>query len=150
VNGLSVNVTLEPVDASNWRAVADLEVTEEQRRFVVPVTRYLTLCAYDDGPWRPLAVRSGHPVVGFLMEAIDPADGSYWIGGLIIDASGQRRGYGRATVAAALVRAREAGCGSAALSYEPANVVAKQLYCSLGFAETGERDGDEVVARLAW
>jgi diamine N-acetyltransferase len=34
-----------------------------------------------------------------------------------------------------------------ALSYAPDNAVARTLYRSLGFIETGEADGDEVVAR---
>ncbi len=34
-----------------------------------------------------------------------------------------------------------------ALSYQPDNEVAKALYASLGFVETGEVDDDEVVAR---
>jgi len=34
------------------------------------------------------------------------------------------------------------------LSYEPDNDVARQLYRSFGFEETGEMDGDEIVAVL--
>ena len=43
---------------------------------------------------------------------------------------------------------REQGCSSAALSYAPENAAARALYASLGFAETGEREDDELVARL--
>jgi diamine N-acetyltransferase len=35
-----------------------------------------------------------------------------------------------------------------ALSYLPRNTHARQLYLSLGFVETGETEGDEIVARL--
>ena len=41
----------------------------------------------------------------------------------------------------------EAGATGFALSYAPENTVARSLYASLGFAETGEVDDDEVVAR---
>ena len=34
------------------------------------------------------------------------------------------------------------------ISYEPENEVAKKLYASFGFEETGEMDGDEIVAVL--
>ena len=40
-------------------------------------------------------------------------------------------------------------CGEAQycwLSYEPENAVARELYHSFGFRETGEMDGEEVVA----
>ena len=42
-------------------------------------------------------------------------------------------------------------CGKAEfcwISYEPENEIARKLYASLGFEETGEMDGDEIVAVL--
>jgi len=141
-------IELRDVTADNWRACADLDVAPEQRAFVHPVTRYLCLCHYG-GVWRPLAVCVGDEVVGFVMWAVEPADGSGWIGGLVVDQARQRRGYGRAAVAALCVRLRdEQHCPSCALSYAPDNAGARRLYDSLGFTETGEREDDEVVARL--
>ena len=40
------------------------------------------------------------------------------------------------------------GYRSFALSYQPANLVAKHLYRKLGFMETNEWEDDEIVARL--
>jgi diamine N-acetyltransferase len=141
-------VRLVDVGPENWRACADLEVTEEQGAFVVPVARYLSLCAYDEGPWRPLAALEGDRVVGFAMWGIDPADDSLWIGGLVVDRAEQRRGRGRAIVELLVERARSQGRSSVALSYQPANTAAAALYAGIGFVETGETEGDEVVARL--
>ncbi len=134
--------------ADNWRDVCALEVRADQRDFVAPVTRYLALCAYDDGPWHPLVLRADGRTVGFVMEAIDPTDGSFWIGGLVVDAAEQGRGVGRAAVSELVARARARGCLAAALSYDASNVAARALYASLGFVETGETEGDELVARL--
>lgn len=42
-------------------------------------------------------------------------------------------------------------CGSAEycwLSYEPENEIARKLYESFGFTETGEMDGEELIAIL--
>ena len=39
-------VTLQPVDQSNWRAIANLEVFETQREFVAEPCAYLALCCY--------------------------------------------------------------------------------------------------------
>ena len=142
-------VTLSEVGAGNWRDCAALDVTEDQQAFVAPVTRYLAMCAYGDTPWRPLAVEAGGRVVGFAIWAVDPDDRSYWIGGLVVDAAEQRKGYGRAVVEGLLDRARVGGHPSAALSYQPGNTAARALFAGLGFAETGETDDDEVVARLA-
>ena len=80
------------------------------------------------------------------MHGVDPDDDSAWIGGLVIDRAHQRRGIGRAVVDLLVARAAAEGRASA-LSYEPANTVAKALYERAGFVETGEREGDEVVAR---
>ena len=138
---------LEDVDADNWRACTALEVEEPQQRFVASVAYYLALCAYGNSPWRPLAVRAGHEVVGFVMWGIDPADESFWIGGLIIDRRHQRRGYGRAVVAQLLERAASYGHREAALSYHTGNTLAQSLYASMGFVETAELVDDETVAR---
>ena len=53
--------------------------------------------------------------------------------------------------AAALAYIRTFPCGRAKrcwLSYEPENAAARALYRSFGFRETGEMDGDEVIAVL--
>lgn len=140
-------VTLRPVDAANWRECAEVHHSEGQERFVAPVTYYLALCAYSD-VWDPLAVEHGGRIVGFCMWGINPADDSGWIGGLVIDRDHQGRGLGRASVRAAIEFLRDKGCESFALSYSEDNEVARGLYGSLGFIETGEREDDEIVARL--
>jgi diamine N-acetyltransferase len=146
--GDEIRVLLRPVGRDNWRDVANLKVAESQRKFVNEPCRYLALCCYG-GDWKPLAIYVGERVIGHLMWAVDPADGSCWLGGFLIDQSVQRRGYGRQAIQAAMAMlAREHGYQHFALSYSPDNA-AKQLYHELGFAETGEWEGDEVVARLS-
>ena len=71
------------------------------------------------------------------------------LGGILVDAAHQGRGVGRAAVLEAIRMLRDrTGAASFALSYDPDNTVAKGLYASLGFVETGDVDEDEVVARL--
>jgi diamine N-acetyltransferase len=140
-------LTVTPVDADTWRAVAALEVTEAQRAYVAEPAHYLALCAYG-GLWHPLAVRLGGEVIGFLMWAVDPDDGSCWLGGIVIDRRHQRLGHGRRAIEAALAMlADEGGHRRFALSYRPDNP-ARRLYLVIGFEETGETEGDEVVARM--
>ena len=141
-------VTLHEVDATNRRALWSVKAGRGQSRWVAPVPHYLAHCLLT-GEWQPLEVRAEERTVGFVMWARDPADGSYWIGGFVIDRKEQGKGYGRA----ALVALREVlrskpGCRQLALSYHPDNAVAKALYASVGFLETGEMEGHEVVARL--
>ena len=142
-------VSLRPVDAANWRDVARLTVTADQARFVTTPTYYLAMCTYGD-VWHPLAAFLEERVVGFLMWGIDDADDSCWLGGILVDASVQGRGLGRAMVREALdVLAARTGRTEFALSYQPENLVARRLYAGLGFVETGEEEDGELVARLS-
>lgn len=139
------DVELVEIDASNWRAACALQVRPEQTDFVAPVSYYLALCTY--GPdWSPLAIMAGRENVGFVMWAVDDADNSFWIGGLLVSAELQRRGYGRAAMELLLEMAAERGHEEVALTYQSANP-ARELYGRLGFVETGEMEDDEVVAR---
>jgi diamine N-acetyltransferase len=141
-------LTLQPVSRENWRAVAQLTVTPHQAVFVAAPTYYLTLCCYSD-TWHPLAIVRNDEVIGFCMWGIDPVDTSCWLGGVLIDQRYQGRGYGKRAVQAALaLLAAQPAQHAFALSYHPHNHVAKQLYHSLGFRETGEVVDDEVVARF--
>lgn len=141
-------VQLVPVDAGNWRSVAGVTPFPDQGSFVMPVTYYLCLCSYGED-WKPWAVVVEGVVVGHAMWAHDETDGSDWLGGLVIDAASQGRGYGRAAVVAALNHfTTQSGGVNAALAYAADNVRARDLYLGLGYVETGEMDDDEIVARL--
>jgi diamine N-acetyltransferase len=143
-----IQVTLRPVDRDNWREIARLTVAGSQREFVAEPSYYLALCCYD-GEWQPLAVCLLDRVIGFLMWAVDPADGNCWLGGILVDQSYQRRGYGRQAIQGAInMLAKDHGFQHFALSYSPEND-AKRLYHQLGFAETDEWEDDEIVARLS-
>ena len=139
-------IELQAITPALRMSVVGLEVAPEQHRFVAPVEHYLELCDREGSPWRPFAVLDRGEVVGFVMHGVDPDDDTAWIGGLVIDRVHQRRGIGRAVVDLLVARAAADGRASA-LSYEPANTVAKTLYERAGFLETGEHEGDEVVAR---
>ena len=117
-------VILRPVNSENWREVAHLQVTHSQRAFVAEPSYYLALCCYGND-WQPLAIFLGEQVIGFMMWAVDPADNSCWFGGITIDQSCQRKGYGRKALQAAIsVFSKEYGYKDFALSYQPKNVIA--------------------------
>ena len=137
---------LVEVDSANWRAVADVTPKPGQDRFVAPVARYLALAHYG-GEWNPLGIEAEGEVVGHVMWAIDDAEGSVWLGGLVVDQSAQRRGVGRQAVERFIDRFTDEGKVHVALSYDAENHPARALYTALGFVETGEMEGDEIVAR---
>lgn len=141
-------VEIRPVTRDNRRDVVAVSTRPDQERFVAPISYYPALCRYG-GEWQPPALYSNGAAIGFAMWAFDPDDWSRWIGGLVIDRVHQGRRLGRGAVEAILGFVREHGARDIALSYEPENMVAQRLYESLGFRETGEMEGDEIVARLS-
>lgn len=139
-------LTLQSVNETNWREVCAVKVKRDQKSFVAEPSYYLALCSYSS--WHPLAIVVNEKVIGFLMWAQDEDD-SFWFGGLTIDKKEQCKGYGRIAIQKAMRMLSEFQAAKEfALSYEPTNVRAKHLYSSIGFGETGEFAGDEVVARL--
>jgi diamine N-acetyltransferase len=144
-----IQISVRPVNRDNWRDIANLKVTEAQREFVAESCYYLALCCYGND-WQPLAIYLDERVIGFMMWAIDPADGSCWLGGILVDQGMQGQGYGRQAVQAAIMMFKEEhDYRNFALSYQPANLIAKHLYSKLGFIEMNEWEGSEVVARLS-
>lgn len=144
-------VALHEVDDENWRAVADVAPLDDQRRFVAALAaRYLVL-SMREGVWNSLAVRADDTVVGHVMWGRDE-DGSYWIGGMLIDGPEQAKGVGRAAARTLMGwLADRDDCDVIRLSYHPDNAAAGRLYASLGFRPTAavqEDEDDEVVVEV--
>ena len=87
----------------------------------------------------------------YWTDAPEIAKGNYNLWRLMIDKAYQNRGHGKEAVSLALEFIKSMPCGEAEycwLSYEPDNAVARQMYRSFGFEETGEMDGEELIAVL--
>lgn len=141
-------LTLMIINNSNWRKVIRIKVKPEQLDFIAEPSYYLLLCHYGE-LWQPLAVTLGDQVIGFIMWAIDPLDGSCWLGGFHLDADWQGKGYGRQTLHTAIkILSKREGCRNFALSVLPNNPAIK-LYKSVGFVETDEMEDDEIVMRFS-
>ena len=156
---------LEKVNGKNVWDILKLKVEEEQRSFVAAndisiIEAYIAVTA--NGHAFPFGIYDDEIPVGFLMigydvdddwdDAPEIAKGSYNLWRLMIDSSFQNKGYGKEAVRLALEFIRTFPCGRAEfcwLSYKPENTIARRLYHSFGFAETGEMDGDELIAKIA-
>ena len=155
---------LEKVNGKNVCDLLALKVSEAQKEFVAPndmsiIEAYTATAA--GGHAFPFGIYEDETPVGFLMigygtdsdweDAPEIAKDSYSLWRLMIDRAYQGRGYGREAVRLALEFIRTFPCGKADrcwLSYEPENDAARRLYASFGFRETGETDGEEVIAVL--
>lgn len=142
-------VVLREVDDENWRAVADVAPLDDQRRYVPALAARYLLLSSREGVWHSMAVCADDTVAGHLMWGRDE-DGSYWLGGMVIDGPEQGKGVGRAAVRTLMDwLARRPDCRELRLSYHPDNTVAARLYASVGFRPTALSSGDEVVAGLS-
>ena len=155
---------LEKVNGGNVRSILALTVLESQKRFVAS-NEISIIEAYaanaGNGHAFPFGIYDEDRPVGFLMIGFDVDDywtdapaiakGNYTLWRLMIDKAYQNRGFGKEAVRLALDFIKTSPCGKAAycwLSYEPENEIARQLYRSFGFVETGDMDGDELIAAL--
>lgn len=155
---------LEKVNGRNVWDILKLTVFESQKNFVASndvsiIEAYTAVTA--NGHAFPFGIYCGDTPVGFLMigfdtddywtDAPDIAKGNYNLWRLMIDQNYQNRGYGKEAVRLALEFIKTFPYGKAEycwLSYEPENNTARQLYSSFGFQETGETDGEELIAVL--
>ncbi|HLN50548.1 MAG TPA: GNAT family N-acetyltransferase, partial [Thermoplasmata archaeon] len=87
----------------DWRRVADIAPKDDQRPFAPALAARYLLLSDREGVWKSLAVYADQEVVGHVMWARD-TDGSYWMGGLLVDRSEQRLGVGRSTVESHAIR----------------------------------------------
>ncbi|MGN0313008.1 MAG: GNAT family N-acetyltransferase [Lachnospiraceae bacterium] len=156
-------VTIKKITSKNVWKIVKLEVHETQKEFVATNTEsiieaYTTVAA--GGVALPFGIYADDVPVGFLMigygeipEEENPAiaKDNYSIWRFMIDKQHQGKGYAKEAMRLALDYVKTFPCGPAKevfLSYEPENTVAAKLYHSFGFQETGEYDGEEIIASL--
>ena len=155
---------LEKINGKNVWEILKLSVSEEQKNFVARneisiIEAYTAITA--NGHAFPFGIYDDDQPVGFLMIGFDADDywddapaiakGNYNLWRLMIDKNFQGKGFGKEAVKLALEFIHTFPCGKADycwLSYEPENEAARRLYQSFGFKETGDRDGEELIAVL--
>ncbi|MFK7696760.1 GNAT family N-acetyltransferase [Paenibacillus sp. HJGM_3] len=155
-------ITLRKITLENRRAIFNLEVSEDQRRFVASNLSSVASCyvlATNGGHPFPFAIYADEQPVGFVMityritgyELPTIAHDSYCILRLMIDKQHQNRGYGREAMNKILEFIRTSPAGPAHycwISYKADNAAAKKLYESFGFRDNGEIIGDERITVL--
>lgn len=143
-------IRLEPVNEKTFFPVVRMKLSPEQSQFVASNVMSLAQAWLYYDAARPFAVlNETGEVVGFIMLDWDENERTAGIWRFMIAEEHQGKGYGKAALSEAVRLIRESGrFDMAHLSYVPGNEKAQNLYRSVGFVETGELDGDEVVMRL--
>ena len=140
-------VALRPITAATYREAARLLVREDQRQFGATNAVYMAQIHFEPF-WECHGAYAGGPMVGFVMIGRPPEGDRWYIQRLMVGAGSQGKGLGRAILRETLrVLESERGAREVFLSFEPENAVARRLYESEGFLDTGERDEGELVFR---
>lgn len=155
---------LEAINGKNVWDILKLSVKDTQKGFVASnevsiIEAYTAITA--NGHAYPFGIYDEETPVGFLMIGYDKDDywddapkvsyGNYNLWRLMIDKNYQGRGYGKQAVKLALDFIYSFPCGKSNycwVSYEPENMMAKELYAAYGFVENGDMDGEEKIAVL--
>ncbi len=150
-------VELREISEDNFVECIKLDLTKEQWRYVAS-NAYSLSEAYalkNDGKYTPIpyAIYNGDEIVGFIMAVYQPIDEDdleddknvFYLSRMMIDKRFQGNGYGKEAMIKMIEIMKTFQNGSAeavVLSCSKENVVAYELYKSLGFVDTGECDED--------
>ena len=155
---------LKKINRNNVGEILKLEVFDNQKSFVATnnssiIEAYIAIT--ENNHVFTFGIYNDDTPIGFLMIGYDVnsdaedapkiAKGNYNIWRLMIDKKFQGKGFGKKAMDLALEFINTFPCGTAKycwLSYESDNGVARQLYKSVGFLGTDEKDGEEIVAIL--
>lgn len=135
----------EPVNPKNWRT--DVRMTESQRHYAADkVTLPARAYAYRDENSRAYFLYKGKTAVGLGLYCDCPELDAYEFRQFCIDQRYQERGLGLAGAKLLLEEMRREGkYQNVILCCIQGNAVARGSYEKLGFAHTGQQDGDEIV-----
>ncbi|MEJ3738190.1 MULTISPECIES: GNAT family N-acetyltransferase [Bacillus cereus group] len=150
-----MNIQLKVVTRENWEDALQLQVKENQRKFVPAVAVSLAKVYIkpdgDNVEYIPFAIYNGDLMVGFVMHAVvKETTDMYWINGFIIDQNQQGKGYGKAALQESiyLIKNTYKACKEIRLTVHKDNISAKKLYECYGFQSSGHDYDGEQVYRL--
>jgi len=152
-------IEFKKVSCDNFIQCIELKVAEEQNKFISSNQHALAeayIASEEGQDIKTFAIYKDDNMVGFVMMYYDDGDGNfekscYGIFKMMIDEQYQGRGYGKEAVIKAIefMRTSQKRARVVELTYKPDNVVARNLYASLGFVETGKTlECGEVYAEL--
>lgn len=143
-------VTLRGVTEENMWDICSLKTTKEQENYVAPNPYSLAQARFSDNAWYR-AIYADETPVGFMMVHEQPNRGQYYLWRFLMDYRYQGKGYGKEAMHQLIERIKQnPKATSLSLSCVPGEGGPEKMYLNMGFAATGEMDGDEQVMILRW
>jgi diamine N-acetyltransferase len=145
---LDANVSLRRITAKTVRALCNLSVSENQKKFVAPNAVSIAQAYFCRKAWFR-AIYAGETPAGFVMLYENPKRGTYYLWRFMIDAKYQGRGYGRKALDLVIKRVRKKPKAKAlTLSVVRAEGGPENFYRTFGFVFTGKIEEGEHVMKL--
>ena len=131
-------IKLKPITKDNIDDVLSLNVRDDQKNYVSSVSDSLAQAyVYSENAY-PFAVYYDDILVGFIMMGYYEVKHYYTLWKFLIDCRYQNKGYGRQALELGLAFVKEKfNPPDIYTGVAPGNTVAKRLYESLGFKDTG-------------
>ena len=131
-------VELREITEDNFDEVIELRVSENQEGFVSSVVYSLAQAWVYKETAYPFAIYADEVPVGFVMLGYYKSRNQYTLWKFLIDKHYQNRGYGKEALRLAIKYLVETfGVSEIYTGVALGNAVAKKLYNSIGFVETG-------------
>lgn len=140
-------INLRKITEDNFIDAFQLKLAPEQERFVSHPIRSLAQAYVYREQCQPFGIYDDDTMVGYVMVIYDYDVPEYDVWHMMIDASKQGRGYGKAALEQVLEYIRTKPFGDSdrvTLTCNRDNPQALHLYKSKGFTETGAEDEDEI------
>ncbi len=142
-------VELREITKENYEECLNLNIADSQKNFVSSTVHSLAQAwVYYDTAF-PFAIYANNVMVGFIMLGYYEVKGYYTLWKLMIDEKYQNKGYGKKALKLGIdylvdrFKVKEVYT-----AYYATNRIARDLYASVGFRETGEIVGNEIGMRL--
>jgi diamine N-acetyltransferase len=141
-------VNLREITADTLLPILELEVAENQRKFVASNAKSIAQAHYSQAVWFR-GIYAGDTPVGFVMLYENTTKPEYVMWRFMIGTEHQGQGHGKRALELVIDHTRTLpGATELCLSYVPGEGEPRPFYEQLGFAETGEEEDGERVMKL--
>ena len=147
-----MTVELIKLTEENLQQCFELKVANDQAQYIASNSDSWIAAKENENVARPFAIYCDGEMVGFTMFAFDEdyedPDDRYWLWRFMIDEKLQGKGYGIAALNVIIQYFKDHRANNIRLSTKETNTKALSLYHKVGFHDTGEMNGDEIVLQL--
>ncbi len=142
-------VELRKITKENYEECLNLKVADSQKAFVSSTVHSLAQAWVYYKTAFPFAIYADKQMVGFIMLGYYEINHQYTLWKLLIDEKYQNKGYGKEALKLGVkYLVNQFHAKEVYTAYYATNHVAKKLYTSFGFCETGEIVENQVGMKL--